>query len=507
MTRENPNAIEHEQELFSFMWSDHIKLSFSNFVLECFPWGKKGTPLEQFSAPRSWQYDFMEAVDAHCLGGVDNPNPQIFKAAVAGGRGIGKSAINAWMMLWLISTRPGMSIICVANSETQLKNTLWADTSRWLSMLPNKHWFEMQSLSLHPADWYKDVLMSSLGIDSKQYNILCRTYSEENPGSFVGTHNTTGLALFMDEASDIPDSISDSSLGFFTEINPNRFWIMTSNPRRLSGRFYDIFNKPLDDWKRLQIDTRTVEGIDESFHEGVIASYGLDSDRARVDVCGQFPHQEINSFIPLYRIEEALNREPIQDPYAPLIMGCDIAGEGGDNTVVVLRRGNVIEHIFDWSGVPVNVSSRKIEELINKYNPSAIVIDANGIGVQTYYYLEDLGYFVTAEKGQSRADDHESYRNRRTELYVKLSEWLLLSPIPNHDGLIRDLKSLEVFLEPNTGKLALESKRRKGESSTDYSDALAYTFAVQPARKDTQYSRSRSYQYEADELLVDRRFS
>lgn len=118
---------------------------------------------------------------------------------------------------------------------------------------------------------------------------------------------------------------------------------------------------------------------------------GLDSDMVRVEVLGQFPQQEINSFIPLYRIEEALKREPIKDLYAPLIMGCDIAGEGGDNTVVVLRRGNIIEQLFDWSGVPVNVSSRIQEDLILKHNPDAIVIDANGIGVQTYYYLEDLG--------------------------------------------------------------------------------------------------------------------
>ncbi|KQC48736.1 terminase [Candidatus Liberibacter solanacearum] len=507
MTRELPTKIEHEQELMELMFSDDIKLSFTNFVLRLFPWSEANTSLANFSRPRRWQLDFMEAVDTDCLFNVDNPDPKIFKGAVSAGRGIGKTTLNAWMMLWLISTRPGMSIICLANSETQLKSTLWAEVSKWLSMLPNKHWFEMQSLSLHPAVWYAEALEKNFGIDSKHYTITCRTYSEERPDTFVGHHNTYGMAIFNDEASGTPDVINTSILGFFTENNANRFWVMTSNPRRLNGWFYDIFNAPLDDWQRFQIDTRTVEGIDPSFHEGIISRYGLDSDVTRVEVLGQFPQQDINSFIPFYRIEEALNREPIKDPYAPLIMGCDIAGEGGDNTVVVLRRGTNIEHIFDWSGLAVNASSRKIEELINKYKPDAVVVDANGIGVQTYYYLADEGYSVHAEKGQNRADDHESYRNRRTELHVKMAEWLELASIPNHSGLIQNLKSLESFIEPNTGKLALASKRVKGAVSTDYSDALAYTFAVSPARSDMNFGRCRSYQYEADELLVDRRFS
>lgn len=60
--------------------------------------------------------------------------------------------------------------------------------------------------------------------------------------------------------------------------------------------------------------------------------------------------------------------------------------------------------------------------------------------------------------------------------------------IPDHPLLKRDLKSLESFIEPNTGKLAIESKRGKGKKSTDYSDALSYTFAIDPERSDANYS-------------------
>ncbi|MBY7649981.1 MAG: terminase, partial [Candidatus Liberibacter europaeus] len=261
----------------------------------------------------------------------------------------------------------------------------------------------------------------------------------------------------------------------------------------------DIFNKPLDDWKRFQIDTRTVEGIDPSFHEGLISSYGLDSDIVKVDVLGQFPNQETNSFIPLDRIEEAINREVAFNPYEPLIMGCDPAEMGGDNTVVVLRRGLVVEHIFEWSHTPVDVTAYKISNLIHKYKPDAVVVDANGGGLAVYSLLTThLNHVIFDEKGQRKPDDKEAYSNRRTELIVRKADWLILGSIPNHPGLIRDLKSLEAFIDSN-GKLAIESKRAKGKKSTDYSDALSYTFSVNP--EINMFHNSDSSKYEVSSKL------
>ncbi|QTP63887.1 terminase [Candidatus Liberibacter africanus] len=508
MSRELPTSPETEQELFDLMWSREFKLSFTNFVLHFFPWGERCTSLANFSRPRKWQCDFMEAVDDHCVKNRNNPNPKIFKSAVSAGRGIGKTTLNAWMMLWLISTRPGMSVICLANSETQLKSTLWAEVSKWLSLLPNKHWFEMQSLSLHPAVWYSEALEKNFGIDSKHYTITCKTYSEERPDTFVGHHNTHGMAVIEDEASGVPCVINTTIQGFFTEKNANRFWVMTSNPRRLEGWFYEIFNKPLNDWKRYQIDTRDVEGIDPSFHEGIIARHGIDSDVTRVEVLGQFPQQEINSFIPERMIKEALERPPRSDPGAPLIMGCDPAEEGGDNTVVVLRRGDMIEHIFDWSGLPIDATSHKIEDLINKYNPDAIVVDGNGgAGGAVCSYLRHEGFVFHEVIGQSKAYDLDYCRNKRAELHVKGREWLAHGCLPNHAELLRDMRSLESYTVESTGKLAIASKRKDGKESTDYFDAFMYTFEVSPARSDRNFSRCQSYQYEADELLIDRRLS
>ncbi|MBA5723852.1 terminase, partial [Liberibacter sp. Z1] len=130
----NSLNIKKEKELFDSVLSPEFVLSFEHFVESFFPWGEEGTPLANCPRIRSWQLDFIRSVDRYNIENTDNPNPTMYKGAVAGGRGIGKSALNAWLMLWFMSTRPGGSVICVANSETQLKTTLWADTSRWLSM-------------------------------------------------------------------------------------------------------------------------------------------------------------------------------------------------------------------------------------------------------------------------------------------------------------------------------------------------------------------------------------
>ncbi|MBY7649728.1 MAG: terminase [Candidatus Liberibacter europaeus] len=507
MSRELPTNPKTEQELFKKTLSPYYALSFENFVQDFFPWKKPGTPLESFERPRPWQLDVIRSVDENNLFNVDNPNPKIYKCAIAGGRGIGKSAINAWMMLWAMSTRPGISVICVANSETQLKTTLWADTSRWLSMMPNSHWFEMQSLSMHPSQWYAASLLKTTGIDSKQYSIMCRTYSEERPGTFVGMHNPIGTLLVVDEGADLPYSIDLACHGFFTEINANRFWIMTSNPRRLSGKFYDIFNKPLDDWKRFQIDTRTVEGIDPSFHEGLISSYGLDSDIVKVDVLGQFPNQEENSFIPHEYIEEAVKRKAYPDLYAPLIMGCDVAGEGKDKTVVILRRGNIIESIYHWSETNIEITNEKIAKLCRNHSPDAIVVDAQGPGAVVESYLKGKGYIVDGILGQRKSSKPHLYRNIRTEIYDYTKQAIMTTlQLPNDcPELINEAKSIISFIEPNTGLLAIEPKQRNkskyGVVSPDFFDALAYTYAVTPARKDIGINFSRRSQVDIGPVL------
>ena len=97
------------------------------FVMYAFPWGKKGTPLERHSGPRTWQRkvlvamrEFIAAMQVHDYARAEN-NLEVFRKAIASGRGIGKSALIAWIIYWFMSTRIGGTCIVSANTETQLR--------------------------------------------------------------------------------------------------------------------------------------------------------------------------------------------------------------------------------------------------------------------------------------------------------------------------------------------------------------------------------------------------
>ena len=61
-------------------------------------------------------------------------DPEMFRLAVASGRGIGKSALVAWLILWMLSTRLGSTIIVTANTEQQLRSSTWAELGKWLTL-------------------------------------------------------------------------------------------------------------------------------------------------------------------------------------------------------------------------------------------------------------------------------------------------------------------------------------------------------------------------------------
>lgn len=56
--------------------------------------------------------------------------------SVRSGHGVGKSAVQAWMILWWLSTRPYPKVPCTAPTQHQLFDILWAEVSKWLRSNP-----------------------------------------------------------------------------------------------------------------------------------------------------------------------------------------------------------------------------------------------------------------------------------------------------------------------------------------------------------------------------------
>ena len=51
--------------------------------------------------------------------------------SVRSGHGIGKSAVEAWAVIWFMTTRDFPKIPCTAPTQHQLFDILWAEISKW----------------------------------------------------------------------------------------------------------------------------------------------------------------------------------------------------------------------------------------------------------------------------------------------------------------------------------------------------------------------------------------
>lgn len=494
-----------EQALMARLWRRDLKDDPLSFVMYAYPWGQKGTPLADVAGPRGWQRKVLIKMRDHIAENkrrvARGEQPTVLQVAIGSGRGIGKSALVSWIINWMQSCVLGSTTIVTANTEAQLKDKTWGEVGKWTSMLINSHWFDKAAMSVRPAQWFQEKLQNELKIDTGYYYAQAQTWSEENPDAFAGAHNMNGLCLIMDEASGIPTPIWTVSEGFFTEPTVYRFWFVFSNPRRNTGSFFECFHKMRDYWWRLNIDARTVEGTDKTVYEKIIAKYGEDSDETRIEVKGEFPRQGDSQFIGRDIIQGAIERELFEDEYAGLIMGVDPARFGTDSSTICLRRGRDCRTvpIMSFKGKDNMWMANKCAELIEKYKPDAVCVDAgNGTGIIDR--LREMGYKVHEVWFGSKSED-EAYANRRTELWGRIRDWLKEGCISGGE-LVDDLAGPEYSFN-NRDQIILESKEKmksRGLSSPDFADALACTFAVKVARRDNSLMKTQKKQKVAKDL-------
>ena len=489
------------------LWCPDIKDNPYNFVMYNFPWGKKGSRLEQNKGPRAWQKEALleiaESIKENKARVERGLRPEVHKSATISGRGPGKSALVAWLSLWQLSCQLGSSTIITANTHSQLVGKTFAEIDTWLSLATNRYWFESTQTKITPAPWLFEIA-KKVG-KSSQYNYIDGVlWNEDNPDAFVGAHNPQGMMVIYDEASGIPSPIWTVTRGFFTDVSNYRFWLVYSNPRSNTGSLYDCFHANKADWHTRQVDARSVEELDQKEFDELIREKGEDSDAARIEVYGEFPKTGDRQFISRGVVVDATLRELERyDANMPLLMGVDPARFGDDDTVIRLRRGRDARSfpavvLSGWDNVQV---ADKIVELIELYTPAAVFIDS-GAGAGIIDILKHRG-FKPHEVNFGSASTKPEYYNHRSEMWGEMRDWLsgamLPRPVsgdPKHPDskLSADLCAPEKELMGRESKIMLESKekmkKRCGAKSPDNGDALALTFHCKIAADHDPMSRN-----------------
>lgn len=179
-----------------------------------------------------------------------------------------------------------------------------------------------------------------------------------------------------------------------------------------------------------------------------------------------------------------------RDDGAPLVIGCDPAGDGAndpDRTAIVFRRGRMVFRAEYHEGLNTMQIAGKLAEYHAEMQPDAIFVDKGGLGAGTYDRLLELNVPVIGINNAERARDPERYENKRAECWHLMAEWFADQPcrIPNNSALISDICAPEPRVSSNGRKLVekKEDMKKRGIRSPDGADALALTFAEPVMRR------------------------
>lgn len=461
------------------------------FVMFAYPWGQKGTPLEKMPhGPDKWHRELFLSLAEHVvsnLGRLDRGEHfEQWFSAIASGHGVGKSACVAWLIQWIMATRPDTRGTVTANTENQLTTKTWPELAKWHAMSIIKEWFTWTNTQYYYALYPEDK--------RKNYCITAVPWSPETTEGFAGLHNAGGAVLLIfDEASAIPDKLWEVAEGAMTD--GEGFFFAFGNPTRTSGRFYDAFHKNRNLFYTQSVDSRSVRITNKALIDRLIKQYGVDSDVVRYRVRGLFPRGSSNGFIDVAPVEAAAARTLTPDPGAPLVLGIDVARFGDDKSVALFRQGADCRSIplFAWSGLDTMQLAAKLSDLIDHYKPDLTVIEGAGVGAGVIDALRGRQYKVLEVYPGGSALDDSQFGNQRAEWWSKLRDWLVTGCLPDNRELQDDLTGPEYRFNDKTHKLMLESKiemKRRGLPSPDFGDALALTFAVKVARRDSKGRRS-----------------
>lgn len=423
----------------------------------------------------------------------DNEQAQIMQSvadntmtSVRSGHGVGKSAVEAWVAIWFLSTRPFPKIPCTAPTQHQLFDILWAEISKWLRNAPGLQseivWTkEKVYLKGYPEEWFA----------------VARTATK--PDALQGFHADDVLYI-IDEASGVRDEIFEPVLGSLS--TPGARLLMCGNPTQKSGFFYDSHTKNRAAYSTFHIDGRQSKRVSPDFVKKIIDMYGEDSDVFRVRVAGDFPLNEDDVFISLPLVERSIMTEPTQRITPNSIrIGCDVARFGDDKTVIGSKVDEKVEIVKKRRGQDTMKTADDIVmlyyELLKKHptykDPVTVAVDDGGVGGGVVDRLkqmqrnnpENLGQMNIVPVKFGQRIQHKHYHDSTTYMMAVVKS--LLSPhdedgkqkpveliLPNDDDLVAQLSGRKYHLTENS-KIKVESKKDmkdRGLPSPDEADCV-----------------------------------
>lgn len=448
----------------------------AGFVRDCFKWA----PGE---GPTAYQIQILDDF-AHSR-----------RIAVRGPHGLGKTALDAWVVLWFALTRDdagdNWKIATTASAWRQLQDFLWPEIHLWAGKLD---WSKLGRAAFNAHELLQLNLKLSSG--------AAFAVASDRPASLEGAHADQLLYLF-DEAKTIPGELFDAAEGAFSGAGAGTkieaFALANSTPGETSGRFYDICRRApgFDDWHTIHVR------LEQAIAAGRISTewaaqrktqWGETSAVYQNRVLGEFCADDTDGVIPLAWVEAANQRWADWHALGAVpqltCVGVDVARGGGDKSVLAIRHGQVISELIALDVRDVTVVADRVA--VYTILPGVYsVIDDMGVGGGVTDTLRRLGQdhqpvpFIAAATDNTLTDSSGllTMRNNRAAAWWNMRD--LLDPahdhqiaLPPNDLLTGDLTAPH-WKVVTGGRIQIESKddmRARIGRSTDYADAVIQAF-------------------------------
>lgn len=416
--------------------------------------------------PDEWQRNVLMDIAAYT------------KVSVRSGHGVGKTSVEAIVLLWFLSCFRFPKVIATAPTRQQLNDILWSEVEKWRSKSPL-----LQEL----LTWTKTYVYMK-GYE-KRWFAVAKTASE--PENMQGFHEENML-IIVDEASGVEDDIMEAILA--TLSGKNNKLLMCANPTRTTGTFYDSHNRDRGMYKCHRVSSLDSTRTNKENIAAFIRKYGEHSNVVKVRVYGDFPAQEDDVFLPLPLIEQTVVNEIDTEKIYKITMGVDVARYGDDETIIATNVGGIIDipvvrhgqSLMTTVGDIVMQYKRLIKEYPNYKGVITVNIDDTGLGGGVTDRLEEVKIeerlrrleIVPVNFGSKPPQDGSEDRYQDISTYMWATLKTLMEnkevSIANDEELVAQL-SVRKYSITSTGKIMLESKKAmkdRGIKSPDRGDAV-----------------------------------
>jgi hypothetical protein len=357
-------------------------------------------------------------------------------------------------------------------------DALWSELAKWHQKMPE---------ALKSRFEWKSERFESVAGPAVSYAVA-KTARRETPEALAGLHSDNMLFI-IDEASGVDDVIFETARGAMSTLGAKT--VMTGNPTRLSGYFYDAFHKNRANWANLKVSCYESSRTNHKEIDQWKEEYGEDSNFFRVRALGEFPDAEDGVIIPLHLVEAAVVRDVAQ-VQSEEVWGLDVSGAGTDLCALAKRRGNIMpEPVKTWKSDDTMVTVGKVmsEYREAEVKPMQICVDSNGIGAGVADRLAEQGIPVQCVNVSESHSSNDRYLRVRDEMWERAQKWFYGRDvkIANDQVFIGEISAMKKY------DMKLAPPRGLGKSP-DRSEAFCFTFmagaGIMRKPKPLKYPRS-----------------